>query len=45
MLVAAGEQFLASLAITHSTLPGAPLALPRSVTTIARLSLHTLRHA
>jgi hypothetical protein len=39
MLVAAGEQIVASLAITLSTLAGIPLALRRGVTTIARLSL------
>ncbi len=44
MLVATGSQLLASLAVTGSTLVGVLLAFPRSIATIARLTLYTLRH-
>jgi len=42
--VATGKEMLASLAIACSTLAGIRLAFPRSVTTLAGLSLYAFGH-
>ena len=44
MLVATGQQLLASLAISRSTLTSVLLAFPRSITTVAGQWLYTLGH-